>query len=38
MIQNHMNYFTTTWLRGNKVIADKIQNICDKFQKMLYIL
>ena len=24
-----------TWLHGNRVIANKIQKICDKFQKML---
>ena len=38
IIQSHINYCTTTWLHGNRVIANKIQKICDKFQKMLYIL
>ena len=37
MIQSHINYCTTTWLHGNRVIANKIQKICNKFQKMLYI-
>ena len=37
MIQSHINYCTTTWLHGNKVIANKIQKTCDKFQKRLYI-
>ena len=36
MIQSHINYCTTTWLHGNRVIANKIQKTCDKFQKMLY--
>ena len=37
MIQSHINYCTTTWLHVNRVIANKIQKICDKFHKMLYI-
>ena len=37
MIQSHINYCTTTWLHDNRVIANEIQKICDKFQKMLYI-
>ena len=37
MIQSHINYCTTTWLHGNRTIASKIQKICNKFQKMLYI-
>ena len=27
IIQSHINYCTTTWLHGNKVIANKIQKI-----------
>ena len=34
MIYSHINYCLTTWFHGNKVIANKIQKVCDKFNKM----
>ena len=37
MIHSNINYCLTTWFHGNKVIANKIQKICDKFNKMLYV-
>ena len=38
MIHSHFNYCLTTWFHGNKVIANKIRNICDKFNKMFRVL
>ena len=37
MIHSHINYCLTTWFHGNKVIANKIEKICDKFNKMFYV-
>ena len=37
MIHSHINYCLTTWFHDNKVIANKIQKICDKFNKMFRI-
>ena len=37
MIHSHINYCLTTWFHGNKVIANKIQKICDKFNKMFHV-
>ena len=34
MIYNHINYCLTTWFHGNKVIANKIQKVCNKFNSM----
>ena len=31
MIYSHINYCFTTWFHGNKVIANKIQKVCNKF-------
>ena len=37
MLCYSMMQSATTWLHANKVIANKLQKICDKFQKMLCI-
>ena len=37
MIHSHINCCLTTWFHGNKVIANKIQKICDKFNKMFHV-
>ena len=34
MIYSHINYCLTTWFHGNKVIANKIQKVCNKFNNM----
>ena len=34
MIYSHINYCLTTWFHGNKVIANKIQRVCNKFYNM----
>ena len=34
MIYSHINYCLTTWFHGNKVIANKIQKVCNKFYNM----
>ena len=31
MIYSHINYCLTSWFHGNKVIANKIQKVCNKF-------
>ena len=31
MIYSHINYCLTTWFHGNKVIANKIRKVCNKF-------
>ena len=37
MIHSLINYCLTTWFHGNKVIANKIQKVCDKFNKMFHV-
>ena len=34
MIYSHLNYCLTTWFHGNKVIANKIQKVCNQFNNM----
>ena len=34
MVDNHLNYCLTTRFHGNKVIANKIQIVCNKFNEM----
>ena len=34
MIYSHSNCCLTTWFHGNKVIANQIQKVCNKFDKM----
>ena len=34
MIYSHINYCLTTWFHSNKVIANKIQKVCNKFNTM----
>ena len=34
MIYSHINYCLTMWFHGNKVIANKIQKVCNKFNNM----
>ena len=34
MIYSHINYCLTTWLQGKKDVANKIQKVCNKFNKM----
>ena len=35
MIYRHINFCLTVWFHGNKVIANKIQKVCNKFNNML---
>ena len=35
MIYGHLNYCLTTWFHGSKVIANKIQKVCNKSNKRL---
>ena len=34
MIYSHINYCLTPWFHNNKVIANKIQKVCNKFNNM----